>query len=136
MYGAALGTPAGSPNSGPTGMTQAGMDSRSTNRNTLRPECSSKRARHEAGGHCGLDRPAGHAVRTSMSAAFMASVAERLIRAAFALLEVAEDGARVDAEIARRLRAVAVVEREDLVDVVALELVLGLGQRQDRRQVI
>src|SRR5687768_13771715 len=32
-------------------------------------------------------------------------------------LEVPEDGARVDAEIMRRLRAVAVVPREDLIDV-------------------
>src|SRR3990172_731436 len=47
------------------------------------------------------------------------------------LLEVPEDGARVDAEVARGLGAVAVVERQHLVDVVALELVLGVGEGQD-----
>src|SRR5690606_24714551 len=49
-------------------------------------------------------------------------------------LQVAKDGPRVHAEVARGLGAVAVVEREDLVDVVALELLLGGRQRQDGRQ--
>src|SRR3954465_1626724 len=50
------------------------------------------------------------------------------------LLEVAEHGARVDAEVARGLRAVAVIERENLVDVVALELILRVREREDLRQ--
>ena len=47
-------------------------------------------------------------------------------------LEVAEDGARVDAEVARGLRAVAVVALEHLEHVAALELFFGLFERQDR----
>ncbi len=42
--------------------------------------------------------------------------------------------ARIDAEIAGGLRAIPVVERENFVDVVALEFVLGLGEREDLRQ--
>ncbi len=49
------------------------------------------------------------------------------------LLEVAEDRARIDAEVARRLRAVAVVALERLQHVAALELLLGLLERHDRR---
>ena len=48
-------------------------------------------------------------------------------------LEVAEDGARIDAEVARGLRAVAVVALEHLEDVLALELLLRLLEREDRR---
>src|SRR5688572_18052200 len=51
-------------------------------------------------------------------------------------LEVAEDGARIDAEVARGLGPVAVVEGEDLVDVVALELLLRVGEGKDGRQLI
>src|SRR6185503_19658741 len=50
--------------------------------------------------------------------------------------EVTEDGPRVDAEVARGLGPVAVVQGEDLVDVVALELLLGGRERKDRRQVV
>src|SRR5262249_27994234 len=46
--------------------------------------------------------------------------------------EVAEDGPRVDAEVARRLRAVAVVALEDLEHVVALEVFFRLFERLDR----
>src|SRR3569623_649553 len=52
------------------------------------------------------------------------------------LLEVAEHCARIAAEVARGLGPVAVVECENLVDVVALELVLRLGEREDLRQRI
>ena len=47
-------------------------------------------------------------------------------------LEVAEDGPRIDAEVARGLRAVAVVALEHLEHVLALELFLRLLERQDR----
>src|SRR5262249_6751713 len=47
-------------------------------------------------------------------------------------LQVAEDGARIDAEIARRLRAVAVVALQDLEDVAPLKVFLGLLQGDDR----
>src|SRR5262245_50644394 len=50
------------------------------------------------------------------------------------LLEVAEDGAWIDAEITRGLGPVAVVHREHLVDVLALPAVLGRRQRQDLRE--
>src|SRR5439155_7932919 len=62
----------------------------------------------------------------------------RLARAPLAvavlLLQVAEDGPRIDAEVARRLGAVARVELQHLVDVLALELLLRLRERQDLRQ--
>jgi len=47
--------------------------------------------------------------------------------------QMAEDGARIDAEIARGLGAIAVVELENLVDVLALKFLLGVGQLQDGR---
>src|SRR5690349_1539564 len=51
----------------------------------------------------------------------------------FALFfEMAEDRAGVDAEIAGGLRAVATVEREHAVDVLALPRFAGFGERQDQ----
>src|SRR5882672_3046937 len=45
------------------------------------------------------------------------------------LLEVTEDGARIHAEVARRLGAVPAVQREDIGYIFALELLLCLGER-------
>src|SRR5947209_2595590 len=52
------------------------------------------------------------------------------VRLAF---EVSEDRPRIDPEIARRLRAIPVVPLEDLEHVAALELLLRLLEREDRR---
>src|SRR5215217_2477325 len=54
----------------------------------------------------------------------------------FQLLQVAEDGARVHAQVLGRLRPVAVVSREHFVDVTLLEFFLGLEQRHDGLQVL
>src|SRR5690242_9077876 len=56
--------------------------------------------------------------------------------AAFLFLEVAEDRARIDAQVAGRLGAVAGVEAQHLVDVLALPLLPRLGQRQDGGELV
>src|SRR6266496_2673148 len=103
-------------------MMQADMGEATSNKRSFRSSLetwsrtnSSKRARTE--------RP-------------VARVPAGQVLAAFALLEVAEDCPRIDAEIARRLRPVAAVQRQDLVDVVPLKFLLRLGERQDRRQIV
>src|SRR5215831_7166488 len=61
-----------------------------------------------------------------------------IVRAPFGilLLEVPEDGPWIDAEVACRLGPVAAVQRQDFVYVLALKLLLGVGERQDRRQIV
>src|SRR5262245_7523777 len=53
----------------------------------------------------------------------------------FFLLEVTEDRPRIDAEVARRLRAVAVVAIENLLHVAALPLFARLRERKDRLEL-
>src|SRR5262249_13906335 len=154
-----LGAPGGSCHSGPTGMMQAEMDEAAANDNSnFRALPSSNRATGERRGRrapAAVRRRANPTLRSGAvgifpgcrTTAFCSGLGAASVRvagarrrpvvlAALALLEVAEDGARVDAQIARGLGPVAVVQRQDLVDVVALELLLGLRQRQDGWQIV
>src|SRR5438067_4547509 len=51
-------------------------------------------------------------------------------------LEVAEDGAWIDAQVLGGLRAVAAVPLQNVVDVTVPEVLQGLGERQDRVEVL
>src|SRR4051794_12320958 len=54
----------------------------------------------------------------------------------FLFLQVAEDGPGVHPQVARRLRPIAGVESQHLVDVLALPPLPGLGQREDGRELV
>ncbi len=60
----------------------------------------------------------------------------RASRARFFALEVSEDGARIHTQVTRGAGAVAAVEAEHFIDVLALPALACLGQGEDGRQLV